>query len=574
MQLRVNMQSPGRPGRFVGVLFGLVFLTVGLIFTAIIGNLILKRMEIRLRWGKTSCEILSCEADTSGDGSSPYRLLVLYSYRFEGGRYTGHVLRPDDQGWDDFRPVQLRLLKYRKGSRHPCWVDPGQPENSVLERGNPFFSLLIFFPLIFVAIGATVIVGSLRSRSGKQIEELGTTGMDPERKRRAFRLVFLLLAAGSILALGLMRHFLFGPIETRSWKSIPAEVRQSALRKHEGTDSDGHRSVTWKIDILYAYEYDGQPYRSNHYSFFTGSSSGRSAKDAILRRYPPGKKIKVWVDPDDPTRAVINRDWSALQLLGLIPLLMLAVGVAGMARFSRPSRQFSGTFEKSPAEDTPAAGEGVPTGSRGPLVLRPGKGRMIKIVALLIFSLFWNGIISLFLVQVIRAFRSGHPDWFLTLFMSPFVVAGIGFILAFFHSLLALANPKTTLHLESSHIRLGEQYNLRWELSGNLSRLENFRIVLSGSEKATYRRGTTTHTDTEEFRRIVIHEAPGSAILQEGNVTLEIPGDTMHTFKASNNQIIWQLMVEADIPRWPDISDSWEIPILPRAEAGENEWNI
>ena len=212
--------------------------------------------------------------------------------------------------------------------------------------------------------------------------------------------------------------------------------------------------------------------------------------------------------------------------------------------------------------------------NRGPLVLRPGKGRMIKIVALLVFSLFWNGIISLFLVQIIKTFRSGHPDWFLTLFMSPFIIAGIAFILLFFHSLLALTNPKTTLHLEALPLRLGEKCNLRWELSGNLSRLENFRIVLSGSEKATYRRGTTTHTDTEEFRRIVIHEAPGSAILQEGNVTLEIPGNTMHTFKASNNQIIWQLMVEAEIPRWPDISDSWEISILPHSEAGEKEWNI
>jgi len=574
MQLRVSTQSPGRPGKIVGMLFGLVFLTVGLVFTAVIGNLILKRMEIRFRWEKTSCEILSCEADTSGDGSSSYRLLVLYSYRFEGSRYTGHVLRPDDQGWDDFRPVQLRLLKYRKGSRHPCWVDPEQPENAVLERGNPFFSLLIFFPLIFVAIGGAVIVGSLRSRSGKQIEELGTTGMDPDRKRRAFRLVFFLLAAGSILALGLMRHFLFGPIEARSWKSTPAEVRRSALRRHEGTDSEGHRSVTWKIDILYAYEYDGQPYRSNRYSFFTGSSSGRNAKEEILRHYPPGKKIEVWVDPDDPTRAVINRNWSALQLFGLIPLFLLAVGVAGMARFSRPSRQFSGTFEQNPAEETSATGEGALAENRGPLVLRPGKGRMIKIVALLVFSLFWNGIISLFLVQIIKTFRSGHPDWFLTLFMSPFIIAGIAFILLFFHSLLALTNPKTTLHLEALPLRLGEKCNLRWELSGNLSRLENFRIVLSGSEKATYRRGTTTHTDTEEFRRIVIHEAPGSAILQEGNVTLEIPGNTMHTFKASNNQIIWQLMVEAEIPRWPDISDSWEISILPHSEAGEKEWNI
>jgi hypothetical protein len=37
----------------------------------------------------------------------------------------------------------------------------------------------------------------------------------------------------------------------------------------------------------------------------------------------------------------------------------------------------------------------------------------------------------------------------------------------------------------------------------------------------------------------------------------------MHSFKADNNQIIWSLTVHGDIPRWPDIKDSFEIVVPP-----------
>jgi len=572
MQLRVNTSPSGRPGRVFVILFGLLFMTVGLIFTVFIGGMVLKRMEVRIGWEETFCQILSIEADTSG--STGYHLRVGYTYTFEGGRYTGHVLQPDQQEWDDFRPVQVRLLKYRKGSRHPCWVNPKNPEEAVLERGEPFFFLLIFFPLIFVFIGGAVLSSGLRVGHREAVEELGKTGMDRAWKRRLLVLVFLVLIGGSLAALFLMREWLFGPIEARSWVRIPAEVEQSRLRCFEGTDSDGRRQTTWKIDILYSYQLEGQRYRSNRYGFFTGSSSGRSSKEAVIQHYQPGTTLEVWVDPEDPTRAVIRRDWSALQLLGLIPLVTLAIGVFGLL-YAGKGKKTGSSFPVESFEDSGALEYAeYDTPPDGPLVLTSGTGRWVTCGAFLFFGLFWNGIISVFVVQVIRSFHSGHPNWLMAVFMTPFVVVGIGVILKFFHSLLALSNPKTTLSITRRPLHLGEETLLRWKLSGKISRLESFRIILTGSEKATYRRGTNTHTDTEEFRRITVYESPGSVIQPEGHATLVVPEETMHTFKASNNQIVWNLLIEAEIPRWPDIADSWEIEILPQAaEHGEQRWN-
>ena len=51
--------------------------------------------------------------------------------------------------------------------------------------------------------------------------------------------------------------------------------------------------------------------------------------------------------------------------------------------------------------------------------------------------------------------------------------------------------------------------------------------------------------------------------MRAGEAAVEIPEDTMHTFRGQSNQILWHLTVKGDIPRWPDVDDEWEIEVLP-----------
>ncbi len=37
----------------------------------------------------------------------------------------------------------------------------------------------------------------------------------------------------------------------------------------------------------------------------------------------------------------------------------------------------------------------------------------------------------------------------------------------------------------------------------------------------------------------------------------------MHSFNASNNKIVWKLIVRAKVSRWPDPKDEYEITVLP-----------
>lgn len=558
--------SSGCAGKLFGSIFGLIFLLAGLGFTFLIGREAWKVLETWTSWQEAPSKIISSEARTDGDEESPYSFVVAYDYSFQGGHFTGKVFRSSYSGSADFRPVQRLLITYPRGSRHECWVDPMHPERSVLKRQSPFFFFLIFFPLIFVAIGATVLVVTWRkaSRTRAGVPELGKRGMDPRFKRRLLMGVFLLMFLGGVGGVYAMREWIMGPLVAQSWKHVSARVLESHLRRHESTDSDGHTSVTWKIDILYQYEINAQAFRSNRYGFVGGSSSGRESKKEIVDRYPPGRTIEVRVNPKDPSSAVIRAGWSLGHLLVLIPGVILLIGLFGLFRVGRstPAPPGTGLSVEETREEMEEA----------PLVLKPGKGRALKSVGLLILTLFWNGIISIFVFEVIAAFRRGHPDWVQTVFMIPFVLVGIGLVLFFLHSLLALWNPRTTLHLERAPLHLGEEVNLRWEIRGALSRLKDFRLALVGTERATYRRGTTTHTDTEVFARIPIVENRASSMSPQGTAVLRIPDSTMHSFKASNNQIVWNLEIKADVPRWPDVSDSWEITILPLPREKEGSW--
>jgi hypothetical protein len=51
--------------------------------------------------------------------------------------------------------------------------------------------------------------------------------------------------------------------------------------------------------------------------------------------------------------------------------------------------------------------------------------------------------------------------------------------------------------------------------------------------------------------------------IASGQVGLIVPGDTMHSFKADNNRIIWSIEIRGDIKRWPDVKESFEVEVTP-----------
>lgn len=147
------------------------------------------------------------------------------------------------------------------------------------------------------------------------------------------------------------------------------------------------------------------------------------------------------------------------------------------------------------------------------------------------------------------------------LFFSPFELIGIFLFLVAAYFFLALFNPRPRLILTGGQARLGEPFTVEWEFSGSARAVNRFYLYLEGSEMATYRRGTTTGTDKSLFAKIVIVDRPGAA---RGSAQVTVPANTMHTFTSENNKIVWSIQLRGDIRIWPDVSESFEIEVLPR----------
>gem|GEM_PF-2716050 len=52
----------------------------------------------------------------------------------------------------------------------------------------------------------------------------------------------------------------------------------------------------------------------------------------------------------------------------------------------------------------------------------------IFLIVELVATLFWNGIVAVFLFQVLGGFHRGRPEWFLTIFLIPFLLVGLALI--------------------------------------------------------------------------------------------------------------------------------------------------
>ncbi|MCZ6507201.1 MAG: hypothetical protein O7A04_04020, partial [Acidobacteria bacterium] len=247
------------------------------------------------------------------------------------------------------------------------------------------------------------------------------------------------------------------------------------------------------------------------------------------------------------------------------------VGGGGMAWALTAGRR--GDKAKGPDRALTGGGEGTfreidswgtPVVAAGPVELEEKLGPWAKLLGLIAIALFWNGGISLFVWRVWSEWRAGNGfDGCLVLFLVPFVLVGLLLLSGIPYLVLAVANPRPRLTLSRAGVPLGGSAELEWRFAGSVQRLGDLRIWIEGTENATYRRGTKSYTDTEVFSTIEVVARRAGMPLARGNARIEIPAETMHSFEASHNKILWTLKLHASIERWPDVSTEFPFVVLP-----------
>lgn len=539
-----------------GTLFLMVFLAAGTAFTAFLLHDVWKTVRT-YRWPGVECTIQQSRVERLEKKTHPYWFVARYSYRVGDREHTSQQVGHRYAGSDDYAEANRLALKYPADSRAICYVNPNDPADAILRRGAFWHLFGIVIPLVFVAIGGGGIWLTWASKSGPQKQARPSSTL--QRKGRialaGFASLFLMAGVGFFISLFVLPAVRIAM--ARGWTATPCTVISSMVRSHAGDES-----TTYSVDILYAYRVGGQEYRSNRYGFMTSSTAGEQGKQAVVNRYRPRSKTICYVNPADPTDAVLNKGITADLWWGLMPLIFVAVGGGGMYFSLRSGR---GRLKGSQAMWLPkvkGAAADAARGQAGPVVLK-STSPFMKLLGTLAVAAIWNGIVSVFIIDMISGWRRGKPDMCLTAFLIPFELVGLVMLGAVVYYALACLNPRVKLAVSSARIRLGETISLGWQFSGRYERITKLSITLEGREKATYQRGTNTTTDTHVFAKIPLFSADTPEQIGQGKAAVVVPTDTMHSFEARNNKIEWVVKVQGEIPRWPDVKDEYAIVVLP-----------
>jgi hypothetical protein len=380
-----------------------------------------------------------------------------------------------------------------------------------------------------------------------------------ERQQKAGRrLTIVLCSMFALLGAAMLYPFGIRPVmkafDAEKWQQTSCRIISGEVKTHRG--SKGGR--TYSIEIVYDYEFAGRKYRGDKYYFVGGSSSGYSNKARIVDEYKNAANPVCFVNPDNPSEAVLVRGFRAELLFGFLFLVFMLVGIGGVIATIKKTSP-TGMPQQTASTDILR----LTDSSSGPVILKPKSSPKAKLAGSIVFAVIWNGVVTIFASAIIERWRNGTGEWGPTIFLIFFAAVGLLLIGIVIYFLLASFNPRPTLILSSAQIPAGSTAHLDWHFSGRIDRLKSMTITLRAKETATYQAGKNSRTDTNIFFIKEIYYASSPDLTETGQADFDIPADKMHSFEAASNKILWEIAVKGVIDKWPDIKEEFKITIVP-----------
>jgi hypothetical protein len=131
-------------------------------------------------------------------------------------------------------------------------------------------------------------------------------------KDHAFIVLCWFVTAFAGLFVAYFANAVINVVRARDWPPTDCNILTSRVI-HE-------RKGRSRIHVEYEYAVNGVAYRSTRYKFLGGNTNTRKQ---VPLEYLAGKIATCYVDPSDPTSAVLVRGMTWDMLFGLIPLLLL-----------------------------------------------------------------------------------------------------------------------------------------------------------------------------------------------------------------------------------------------------------
>ncbi|WP_227133878.1 DUF3592 domain-containing protein [Halorubellus salinus] len=116
---------------------------------------------------------------------------------------------------------------------------------------------------------------------------------------------------------------------------VDATVVSAEVVVETDRDSDGDVTRSYRPDVVYRYEVDGESYEGDNVIPGPGSvSKGQGWANRVVDEHPPGANVTAYVDRDDPTTAFLVKERQTLfhAIFVGVGLVTSLAGVAWLGR--------------------------------------------------------------------------------------------------------------------------------------------------------------------------------------------------------------------------------------------------
>jgi len=281
-----------------------------------------KSLQVRAarEWPSTAGKVVVSKAETrqvkviDSDRAEGHRFEernfadIVYEYSVAGRKLRNNrVSIGEDRG--NFQVAET-IAKYPVGTAVTVYYNPLHPDQAVLERDLPkgMWGCLGIGTAIVLAIvfGSAIGLHQLTEFASKH---LANPKVSP--------FVVAMSAFGFLIALfGLALHRQASL--ARKWPVVPGTIKSSGLEQFMSAPSEPteRSQLTFQSKVSFAYRFNGIDYVSQHASLDGKvSSTSRGLVERFARKYPNGAKVKVYVNPLNPSEAVLEPRTSHIWIL-------------------------------------------------------------------------------------------------------------------------------------------------------------------------------------------------------------------------------------------------------------------
>jgi hypothetical protein len=384
----------------------------------------------------------------------------------------------------------------------------------------------------------------------------------------------------------------------RQFERTTCEVLGKRVGRKPATDVE---PAMFRPEFRIRYQADGQQYVADDVYDVTNLYSPDADKiKAVLEEFETGREYTCWYDPIDPQRVVLVQGFSAwLYLSLLIPLSFMLIGGGRMvyalvhwnASDERRSvmEQRAAQLDLFEVEAVDRSYPTVPTDAN--LTNSPGTTLAYrlpiataagwKLFAVAAACLLWNALVAVFIVMAARGIARGEPDWVMIASIVPFAAAGVALVVYLGREVFAATGVGPTLIEISQHpLAPGKPYEIFLSQAGRLT-MRSLEVWLACDERATYRQGTDTRTETRRvfYERCFVRQdfQIQQGLPFESRCQVSVPAGAMHSFQADHNEVSWKLIVKGNVEGWPEYEREFQIVVNPngngQAAAGVSRGN-